>query len=209
MFAGSFERKLNYNVILKELNESTSPQPSISSTLNLWIFCTNVVFSSYVWLGAKNWYEKRARKTLMKLTPEEWKKEGNEGKEYLFCLQLYNFFSQFSLTFGDIWIKTFQLIFKFSLLTFQLGQLTLNFDEVSSHLKKVKVLKKGSKTEKKSTIKILERIQIPGAVYQLWKLYFHTLIFRPDKGVFKTASLIDYKGDNVFFLLRHLFKEPI
>jgi len=29
----------------------------------------NVVFSSYVWLSAKNSYEKRARKTLMKLTP--------------------------------------------------------------------------------------------------------------------------------------------
>ncbi len=26
------------------------------------------VFSSYVWLGAKNLYEKRAQKTLMKLT---------------------------------------------------------------------------------------------------------------------------------------------
>jgi len=43
--------------------------PSISSTINKQIFRTNVVFSSYVWLGAKNLYEKHARKTLMKLTP--------------------------------------------------------------------------------------------------------------------------------------------
>ncbi len=33
---------------------------------------TNVVISSYVWLGAKNLYEKCARKTLMKLTPDKW-----------------------------------------------------------------------------------------------------------------------------------------
>jgi len=42
---------------------------SISSTLNIQIFRTNVVFSSYVWLGAKNSYGKRVRKTLLKLTP--------------------------------------------------------------------------------------------------------------------------------------------
>ncbi len=43
--------------------------PSISSTINEQIFRTNVVFSSYVWLGAKNLYEKCTRKMLMKLTP--------------------------------------------------------------------------------------------------------------------------------------------
>ncbi len=43
--------------------------PSISSTFCVRIFRTNIVFSSYVWLGAKNSYEKRAQKTLMKLTP--------------------------------------------------------------------------------------------------------------------------------------------
>jgi hypothetical protein len=45
-----------------------SDLPSISSTLNVQIFCTNVILSSYIWLGAKNSYEKRAPKTLMKLT---------------------------------------------------------------------------------------------------------------------------------------------
>jgi len=29
----------------------------------------NIIFSSHVWLGAKNLYEKRAQKTLMELTP--------------------------------------------------------------------------------------------------------------------------------------------
>jgi len=45
-----------------------SSLPSISSMLNVRIFRTNVVFSRYVWLGAKNSYEKRAQKMLMKLT---------------------------------------------------------------------------------------------------------------------------------------------
>ncbi len=43
-------------------------QVSISSTFFVQIFGTNVVFSSYVWLGAKNLYKKCAQKTLMKLT---------------------------------------------------------------------------------------------------------------------------------------------
>jgi len=56
--------------------------PLISSTLKIRIFCTNVVISSDVWLGAKNLYKKRARKTLMKFTPA-----GKQSRQMLSILQ--------------------------------------------------------------------------------------------------------------------------
>jgi len=46
------------------------PLWSISSTLNVRIFHRDIVFSSYVWLGAKNLYEKRVQKKLVKMTSE-------------------------------------------------------------------------------------------------------------------------------------------
>jgi len=66
------------------LSFSFTPYPSISSMLNVRIFRTNVVFSSYVWLGAKNLHKKCARKTLMKLT--------------LCLFPFHSFFSSFSFT---------------------------------------------------------------------------------------------------------------
>jgi len=66
VLSGSLSVKVTRRLLMK----LTPVVASISSTLNVKNFCTNVIFSSYIWLGAKNLYKKRTKKTLMKLTPE-------------------------------------------------------------------------------------------------------------------------------------------
>ncbi len=95
--------------------------PSISSTINKQIFRTNVVFSSYVWLGAKNLYKKCAWKMLMKLTScymffpgtEVWRSKfysPNSSKIFIFFIfanawKIYNPQSW-------IWVETVKYCFK-------------------------------------------------------------------------------------------------